>query len=123
LVYDDPDIVRDQFSDPGNRIGTATPAFNVSATIPGLSYPEGGDPSDEDFEAAERKGEFEIVNLVKTLPACVNQVTIHKCSVRPAIVEYSVRFWNGTMSLAPSWRMEDVVLLNPEPQQPGYIEM
>ena len=83
------------------------PSFNVSANLPnGVS----ADSTSEEQTTAEQQGWFEVVNLFKREPICGGDLTIHKCSLHSAVVEYEVALRNGTVDLTRNDWQDDKVL-------------
>ncbi|KAF2184724.1 hypothetical protein K469DRAFT_739323 [Zopfia rhizophila CBS 207.26] len=112
IPWDDSEnsTVRDQFQYSGNRIGGAVPSFNSSAYLQGVAFSEEGDADEDAFEAAENRGWFDVVNLFKTEPVCGGELSVSKCSLHHAVVEYAVDLRNGTMSLLHDHWQDDTVL-------------
>ncbi|KAF1850625.1 uncharacterized protein K460DRAFT_372824 [Cucurbitaria berberidis CBS 394.84] len=112
--------VRQEFQDMTNRIGDAVPAFNSSAHLQGLPYPEYANATD--FIAAEQRGWFEVVNLFKTEPICGGDLSISTCSLHHAVVEYEVSLRNGTISLSrDNWQEDNVLFQTPTWLLPDLI--
>jgi hypothetical protein len=97
--------------------GSAVPAFNSSAILPGGMDDSPYDPSDqmlkggEAQKAADLRGWFNITNLFKNEAICGGDLSLHKCSLHHAVVEYDVTLSsNGIVSLRNENWQDDKVL-------------
>jgi hypothetical protein len=103
------------YQDPSVSIGSAVPSFNSSAVLPGgiqeLTFNSSLDDAAREAQvAAEQQGWFQITNLFKSEPVCGGNLSIHKCSLHHAVVEYNVVLNNGTLSLrSQSWQDDNVL--------------
>jgi hypothetical protein len=106
--------VRQMYQESSNQIGSAVPAFNSSATLPGGMYGLSFDSSDkmtrEVTIAADQEGRFQVTNLFKSEPICGGNLSLHKCSLRHAVVEYGITLSNGILSLKGEGWQDDNVL-------------
>ncbi|KAF2132764.1 hypothetical protein P153DRAFT_382391 [Dothidotthia symphoricarpi CBS 119687] len=102
--------VRQQFQDTSNRIGGAVPSFNSSAYLPDVVWSETGETDVDSFTAAETRGWFDVVNLFKTEPICGGHLSISRCSLHHAVVEYEVKLQDGIVSLLHDHWQDDTVL-------------
>lgn len=106
------------YSDPENQIGSAVPAFNNSAVLvdcrEGSTFNRSGDTdrdTDRDTEiATNQRGMIQVSNLFKPEPICGAHLSLHKCSLHHAIIEYDVALTNGTLSLRSENWQDDKVL-------------
>jgi hypothetical protein len=109
--------VRQMYQDPENPYESDVPAFNSSALLPGgidqFSY-NNSDELEKGAEvqrAADRRGWFNITNLFKTEAICGGELSLHKCSLHHAVVEYDVAMSsNGILSLRNENWQNDTVL-------------
>jgi hypothetical protein len=91
------------------------PAFNSSAVLLGATIESTLDdePDDATREAQttrDQQGWFQINNLFKTESVCGGNLSVHKCSLHHAVVEYNVVLSNGTLSLgSQSWQDDNVL--------------
>ena len=102
------------YQDPENQIGSAVPAFNSSAVLAsGMddSISNRSDNTDRNAKiATEHKGIFQVTNLFKSEPICGGDLSLRKCSLHHAVVEYDIALTNGTMSLRSENWQDDKVL-------------
>jgi hypothetical protein len=112
--------------------GSAVPAFNSSAILPGaMDYSSNITSAEmlkagEAQRAADQRGWLNITNLFKTEPICGGDLSLHKCSLHHAVVEYDVTLSsNGILSLRNKNWQDDKVLFqtyafinNPLPYSP-----
>jgi hypothetical protein len=102
------------YQDPNNQKGNAVPAFNSSAVLPGgmgeLSFNSTDEMSSDAQIAADQRGWFQVTNLFKSEPICGGNLSLQKCSLHHAVVEYDVTLSNGTLSLRYENWQEDSVL-------------
>jgi hypothetical protein len=59
---------------------------------------------------ADRQGKFQITNLFKSEPICGGNLSLHKCSLHHAVLEYDVTLSNGILSLREENWQHDKVL-------------
>jgi hypothetical protein len=97
--------------------GSAVPIFNSSAALPGgmqdMSFNSSLDDAAGDVQvAADQQGWFQITNLFKSEAVCGGNLSVHKCSLHHAVVEYAIILSNGTLSLrSQSWQDDNVLSL------------
>jgi hypothetical protein len=107
--------LRQMYQDPDITHGSAVPIFNSSAVLPGgikeLTFNSSVDDAAGEAQiAADQQGWFQITNLFKSGSVCGGNLSIHKCSLHHAVVEYNVVLSNGTMSLrSQSWQDDNVL--------------
>ncbi|KAH5581680.1 hypothetical protein HBI24_130090 [Parastagonospora nodorum] len=106
------------YQDPENQIGSAVPAFNSSAVLAsGMddSISNRSDNTDRNAKiATEHKGIFQVTNLFKSEPICGGDLSLRKCSLHHAVVEYDIALTNGTMSLrSENWQDDKVLFETP----------
>jgi hypothetical protein len=108
--------LRQMYQDPDVLIGSAVPSFNSSAVLPGgiqelpLNSSLEEDAAGEAQVAADQQGWFQITNLFKSESICGGNLSIHKCSLHHAVVEYNVVLSNGILSLrSQSWQDDKVL--------------
>lgn len=93
-------------------IGSAIPVFNVSSSLYGEIECGVGDSCFAKNKAAAELGRIEIANLFKAAPDCESDVSVTRCTLRQAIVEYDVELQDGIISLQhPHWQ-NDTILYN-----------
>jgi hypothetical protein len=103
------------YQGPETQIGSAVPIFNSSAVLPGEIQELTSDSSLDDAAAeaqvaADHQGWFQITNLFKSESVCGGNLSIHKCSLHHAVVEYSVVLSNGILSLRnQNWQDDNVL--------------
>jgi hypothetical protein len=103
------------YQGPDTSIGSAVPLFNSSAVLLGgiqeLTFNSSLDnPTGEAQVAADQQGWFQITNLFKSESVCSGNLSIHKCSLHHAVVEYNVVLSNGILSLrSQSWQDDNVL--------------
>jgi hypothetical protein len=103
------------YQDPDISIGSAVPSFNSSAVLPGemqglTSNSSQDDAAREAQIAADQRGWFQITNLFKSESFCGGNLSIHKCSLHHAVVEYNVVLSNGILSLKnQNWQDDNVL--------------
>jgi hypothetical protein len=97
--------LRQMYQDPDISIGSAVPSFNSSAVLSSLD-----DSAGEAQVAADQQGWFQITNLFKSEPVCGGNLSIHKCSLHHAVLEYNVVLSSGILSLrSQSWQDDNVL--------------
>jgi hypothetical protein len=92
----------------------AVPSFNSSAALPGvtqeLTYNSSlNDVASETQVMADQQGWFQITNLFKSESICGGNLSVHKCSLHHAVVEYNVVLSNGILSLSQGWQDDNVL--------------
>ncbi|KAF2466118.1 uncharacterized protein BDR25DRAFT_237763 [Lindgomyces ingoldianus] len=111
--------VRRLYQDEDNSIGDAVPAFNTSASLQGFDGSDGDDKDRPAFEAVEGRGWFDVVNLFKTQPVCGGELSITRCSLHHAVVEYAVELRNHTIQLQhPHWQNDTLLFQTRVPLLP-----
>jgi hypothetical protein len=107
--------LRQMYQDPDTSIGSAVPSFNSSAVLLGgiqeLTFNSSlDDAAGEAQVAADQQGWFQITNLFKSESVCGGNLSIHKCSLHHAVVEYNVVLSDGILSLrSQSWQDDNVL--------------
>jgi hypothetical protein len=103
------------YQDPDTSIGSAVPLFNSSAVLPGefqeLTFNSSvDDAAGEAQVVADQQGWFQVTNLFKSDSVCGGNLSVHKCSLHHAVVEYNVVLSNGILSLRnQSWQDDNVL--------------
>lgn len=93
-------------------IESAVPVFNVSSSLYGEIECDGVESCFAKNKAAAELGRIEIANLFKAAPNCESDVSVTRCTLQQAIVEYWVVLQDGIISLQhPHWQ-NDTVLYN-----------
>ncbi|USP81703.1 hypothetical protein yc1106_08977 [Curvularia clavata] len=112
-------VLRQMYQGPDTSIGSAVPSFNSSAVLPGqiqeLTFNSSlDDVAREAQVSADQQGWFQITNLFKSESVCGGNLSIHKCSLHHAVVEYNVILSNGILSLRnQSWQDDNVLFQTP----------
>ncbi|PVI00698.1 hypothetical protein DM02DRAFT_718230 [Periconia macrospinosa] len=94
--------LRKTYQGPDTSIGTAVPIFNSSADL-----------SVEAEVPDEQQRWFRITNLFKPESGCGGNLSIHKCALHHAVVEYGVVLSNGFLSLSENWQDDSVLFQTP----------
>jgi hypothetical protein len=103
------------YQSPNNEFVGAVPAFNSSAVLLGATQESTletqlDDTARDAQTARDQQGWFQITNLFKPESVCGGNLSIHKCSLHHAVVEYNVVLSNGTLSLgSQSWQDDNVL--------------
>lgn len=102
------------YQDPDVSVGSAVPSFNSSAVLTGgiqeLIFDSSHDADKEAQVAADQQGWFQITNLFKSESICGGNLSVHKCSLHQAVVEYDVVLSNGILRLrSESWQDDNVL--------------
>ncbi|KAF1979695.1 hypothetical protein BU23DRAFT_636905 [Bimuria novae-zelandiae CBS 107.79] len=111
--------LRQMYQDPDTSIGSAVPLFNSSAVLQGGMQESTFNSSLDDAAgeaqvAADQQGWFQITNLFKSESVCGGNLSIHKCSLHHAVIEYNVVLSNGILSLrSQSWQDDNVLFQTP----------
>ena len=93
-------------------IGSAIPIFNVSSSLHGELECDDDESCFAKNKAAAELGRIEIANLFKAAPNCESDVSLTRCTLQQAIVEYWVVLQDGIISLQhPHWQ-NDTILYN-----------
>lgn len=91
-------------------IGSAVPIFNVSSSLYGEIECDVDESCFAKNKAAAELGRIEIANLFKAAPDCESDVSVTRCTLQQAIVEYGVVLQNGIISLQhPHWQNDSVL--------------
>jgi hypothetical protein len=103
------------YQSPDNNYVGAVPAFNSSAVLLGatqqLPLESLLDDADREAQTArDQQGWFQTTSLFKPEPVCGGNLSVHKCSLHHAVVEYNVVVSNGTLSLGSQSWQDDKVL-------------
>ncbi|PSN65887.1 hypothetical protein BS50DRAFT_677221 [Corynespora cassiicola Philippines] len=103
--------VRSLFQDPRYQsVPGLVPSFNTSAKLPGWNPMSETAADVAAFAAAEERGEFEVTSLYKTQPICGGELSVTKCKLRHAIVEYEFELEANSIRLKQKNWQDDKVL-------------
>lgn len=77
-----------------------------------LLYNSSDDTGRQAQVAADKAGWIEVTGLFKTEPVCDGNVSVQKCLLHHAVVEYDVAWSNGALSLRKKHWQDDNVLFH-----------